>query len=65
MSKNKVSTVVNQVDLKNPGDNMTARITDTGRQVLTVVKDNGMEKYSATRYPKTGTIVETKTTRIK
>jgi hypothetical protein len=65
MPKNEVSTVVDQAGLTQPGDNMNARITDTGRQVLTIEKDEGTEKYSATRYTTTGTIVETKTTKVK
>jgi hypothetical protein len=56
---------VKQAGLKNPGDNMSARITDTGRQVLKVETNDGKDKRSMTRYPKTGTIVETKTTKIR
>ena len=54
---------VKQAGLKNPGDNMSARITDTGRQVLKVETNDGKDKRSMTRYPKTGTTVETITTK--
>ena len=56
--------VIEQGGLKNPGDKLSARITDTGRQVVKKETDNGMNKYSATRY-KNGTVVETKTTKIR
>jgi hypothetical protein len=62
MKKNELAVIKNN-GLENPGDNLSARITDTGRQVLKVERKNGGEKYSATRYPSTGTIVETKTTK--
>ena len=48
--------------LKNPGDRMEARITDSERKVVRISTDNGYSKYSATQYPN-GTIVETKTTK--
>lgn len=49
--------------LKERGDSMDARITESGRKVLRVTKKNG-NNYSATQYPN-GTTVETKTTRRK
>ena len=48
--------------LKVPGDQVSARITDTGRKVLKINTDEVI--YSAVKYP-TGTIVETRTTRKK
>lgn len=50
--------------LKNPGDEVSARITETGRKVGKVSLDNGRQKYSVTEYPN-GTRVETKTTKIR
>lgn len=44
--------------LSNPGDKLEARITDTGRQVLKINKNNGLLKHSVVRYP-TGTVVST------
>lgn len=46
------------------GDNTSAHITKTIRKVLTIYKNNGSEKYSATQYPN-GTLVETKTIKAK
>lgn len=50
--------------LKHPGDQLEARITKSGRNVLKVQKDNGDYKYSATQYS-SGTIVETRVTKKK
>lgn len=47
--------------LKNPHDELSARITDTGRKVLKISIDDGKHKYSRTEY-ENGTTVETKTT---
>ncbi len=44
--------------LSNPGDKLEARITDTNRQVVKIHKNNGLSKFSATRYPN-GTVVKT------
>lgn len=49
--------------LEQAGDEMSARITKSNRQVFKLSKDNGRTKYSATRYPSTGAIVETKSTK--
>lgn len=43
---------------------MSARITQSGRQVVKILTDNGTKKYRATRYLN-GTIVQTKTTKIQ
>lgn len=48
--------------LSNPGDELNARITESGRGVLKISKNNGKNKYSKTVYPN-GTTVETKTTK--
>ena len=48
--------------LQDSGDNLSARVKKTDRQVLKTQKNNGKHKYSATRYPN-GTVVETKTTK--
>ena len=50
--------------LNRPGDRLEARVTKTNRNVITLHKDNGNMKYSATQYPN-GTIVETKVTKKK
>jgi hypothetical protein len=63
MPENEIA-VVDQTGLVKPGDNMSARITDTNRKVLKVSKNDGEDKYSATQYPN-GTVVETKTTKRK
>lgn len=54
-----ITTLLNGL-LQNPGDKFSARITDTGRQVLKISNSDG--KISATRYPN-GTVVETRTFR--
>lgn len=51
--------------LTQPGDRLEAYVTKSGRNVLKVQKCNGDYKYSATQYPTTGTIVETKSTKKK
>ncbi len=63
MLKNALSKISNTF-LQNPGDELSARVTKTNRQVLKASKDKGKIKYSATRYPN-GTVVETKTTKSK
>ncbi len=55
---------INETGLTEPGDELTAQITKTGRKVIKLKKSQGMQKYSATQYSN-GTIVETKTTKIK
>lgn len=62
MSKNLLSIFSNSI-LNKPGDEMSARVTPSNRQVLKVSKNNGKDKYSVTRYPN-GTTVETKTTKL-
>ena len=69
MSKNEIAKNVGAIIinwfsswLENPGDKISARITDTGRKVIKAEKNNGADKYSATQYPN-GTVVETKTTK--
>ncbi|OOP72811.1 hypothetical protein [Clostridium beijerinckii] len=62
-NSNEISNITNPLSaLQNPGDNMSARVTDSNRKVLKV--ETGNTKYSATQYPN-GTIVETKTTKKK
>ncbi len=63
MSKNLLSIFSNSI-LNKPGDELSARVTSSNRQVLKVSKNNGKNKYSVTRYPN-GTTVETKTTKLK
>jgi|BioPla2DNA2_1021312.scaffolds.fasta_scaffold170918_1 type IV secretory pathway TraG/TraD family ATPase VirD4 len=63
--KDEISNVSNPLSaLRNPGDALSARITDTNRKVVKLVTDEGKSKYSATQYPN-GTIVETKTIKKK
>ena len=50
--------------LSEPGDRLDARVTKTNRQVVKVSKDNGLSKYSATKYHN-GTIVETRVRKSK
>ena len=59
--KNLLEALGNSI-LSKPGDELSARITDTGRKVLKVHTDSGKQKYSRTEY-QNGTIVETKTTK--
>ncbi|HOF67985.1 MAG TPA: hypothetical protein PLF24_00685 [Ruminococcus sp.] len=65
-SKN-TPALFNETGLTNPGDKASAYITPSGRQVLKVEKTRGneVEKYSATRYPTTGTTHETRTVKQK
>ena len=44
--------------LNMPGDRLEARITENKRCVIKLIKDNGRQKFSATRYPN-GTVVKT------
>ena len=60
MSKNFLTSIFSNSILNKPGDNMSACITKSGRQVLKISKNNGKIKHSVTRYTN-GTIVETKT----
>lgn len=46
------------------GDSMSARVTDSGRKVMKVNKDNGNFRYSRTEYSN-GTSVETKVVKKK
>lgn len=62
MAKNNLLSIFTNSILNKPGDEMSARVTKSNRQVLKVSQDNGKSKYSATRYPN-GTVVETKTTK--
>ena len=59
-STNQNGVTIPDTILKEPGDRMEARVTRSGRKVLTV--DTSEIKYSKTVY-KNGTEVETKTTR--
>ncbi|MDE6103869.1 MAG: hypothetical protein K2F60_05030 [Oscillospiraceae bacterium] len=63
-NKKRALSFVNETGLIEPGDELIARITKTGRKVIKMKKNQGMHKYSATQYSN-GTIVETKTTKIK
>ncbi len=45
--------------LKKPGDKISAEITHSGRQVMKLHTENNTIKHSLTRYPSTGTEVET------
>lgn len=58
-------SLINKFGLSKPGDKLTAYITRTGRQVIKLSLDNGKIKQSATRYPTTGTVFETKSTKNK
>lgn len=56
--------VVEKAGLVTPGDELSARITDTGKKVLKISKNKGTDKYSITQY-KNGTTVETRTKKEK
>ena len=49
MGKNFLSNLFSNSVLQEPGDEISARITDSGRQVLKISKDKGNSKYSAKR----------------
>lgn len=59
--KNFLDIISNGI-LNKPGDELSARVTDTGRKVLKVHTNSGKQKYSRIEYPN-GTIFETKTTK--
>ena len=48
--------------LQEPGDKLSARVTQSNRKVMKAETNKGKTKYSVTQYPN-GTIVETKTTK--
>lgn len=50
--------------LREPGDCLSARMTETKRCVLKISRNNGNEKYSVTEYPN-GTRVQTMVTKKK
>lgn len=58
-----VITVIRELSLSKPGDEFSARITPSGRQVVKMSLDGGRIKQSATRYPSTGTVFETRSTK--
>lgn len=60
MKASELSTIPQNVGLVNPEDKLTARVTDSGREVVTIEKNNGKDKITAVRYPTTDTIVMTK-----
>lgn len=60
MADNSLAKIPNSVGLSEPGDKLEARVTDKGTKVVTVSKNGGTDKYSATVYPN-GTIHETRT----
>lgn len=63
-SKNNESGISKRTGiLTQPGDRLEAYVTKSGRNVLKIQKSNGDYKYSATQYPTTGTVVETKSTK--
>ncbi len=61
--KNKIA-LISSMGLQEPGDRAEAYITPTGNQVVKV--NTSQESYTAVRYPTTGTIVKTESSkRIK
>lgn len=64
---NNMPAIFNESGLTLPGDKAVAYITPTGKQVIKTEKTRGnkIAKYSATRYPSTGTIHVTKTIKTK
>ena len=65
MKANELSAIPQNTGLVNPGDKLTARVTDSGREVVTIEKNNGQDKITAVRYPSTDTIVMTKSQKKK
>ena len=59
MNPNKLSTIHQNVGLTENGDQLKAYVTVSGREVVTIQKNNGKNKISAVHYPTTGTIVVT------
>lgn len=55
--------VIKKLGLSKPGDEFSARITPSGRQVVKFSRDNGEIKQSVTLYPTTGTVFETRSTK--
>lgn len=55
--------IVSGFGLSKPGDELRARISKTGKEVLQVRKDNGKIKQSITYYPSTGAVHVTQTIR--
>ena len=58
-------SIIKKLGLTKPGDKFSARITPSGREVITMSLDGGKYKQSATRYPTTGTVFETRSTKNK
>lgn len=56
--KNSLVSLFNKGLLSDPGDDLHAYVTKTGRQVVKIKKSDGT-KSSATRYPTTGKVVQT------
>lgn len=65
MNTNELSTIPQNAGLVNPGDKLTARVTDSGREVVSIEKNNGEDKITAVRYPTTDTIVVTQSQKRK
>ena len=59
--KNLLEIISNGI-LNQPGDELSARITDSGRKVMKARTNGGKQKYSRTEY-QNGTVVETRTTK--
>lgn len=57
MKKDVLSTITNGL-LQQPGDELLARVTKTGRKVIKIKTNGGKQKYCAVQYL-TGKIVET------
>lgn len=58
-------SIIKKLGLAKPGDEFLARITPSGREVIKVSLESGKYKRSATRYPTTGTVFETQSTKNK
>ena len=65
MKVTELSTIPQNVGLVNPGDKLTTRVTESGREVVTIEKNNGKDRITATHYPTTGTVVMTKSQKKK
>lgn len=65
MNTNELSTIPQNAGLTKPGDQLTARVTNYGREVISIEKNNGQDKITAVHYPTTGTIVVTQSQKKK
>lgn len=64
MPQNELLTPFNNGLLSEPGDNINAYVSQTGKQIIKIHKNDG-RKASFVRYPSTGTVVKTQSNKKK